>query len=193
MIMKKLIVAAIIALVLNATPSLAGSGLPGPENPDSGSVGVFYPRIDFQGDTGKTFEGAGVRIGFSREKVLGYEISAFKAWQDNGSSATTELTGITFDIKLSLPLFPVVAPYGIVGLGRYVLENSQTVYRGNQDGSGINGYQVGAGIDFYLSQSLSFNLGYTKRRMEFDSGTPGNVETHKEARTYDIGLAFHFQ
>jgi opacity protein-like surface antigen len=190
--MKKLIVAAIMAVVLNATPSLAESDTSGSKNPDGGYIGVFYPRIDFRGDTGKTYEGAGVRIGFSRENVLGAELSVFKTWKDNGSSSTTELTGITFDIKLSLPLFPVVTPYGIVGLGRYVLENSQTVYRGNNDGSGINGYQVGAGIDFNLSKLLSLNLGYTKRRMEFDFGTPGGVEMHKQARTYDIGLAVHF-
>jgi opacity protein-like surface antigen len=190
--MKKLIVAAIMALVLNATPSLAGSDSSSSKNPDGGYVGVFYPRIDFRGDTGHTFEGAGVRVGFSKENVLGAELSAFKAWKDNGASATTEFTGITFDVKLSLPLFPVVTPYGLLGLGRYVLENSQTVFRGNSDGSGINGYQVGAGLDFTLSRSFSLNVGYTKRRMEFDSGTTGNVETRKQARTYDIGLAVHF-
>lgn len=188
--MKKLIVAAIMAVVLNATPSLAGSDQPGPENPDSNYIGVFYPRIDFRGDTGNTFRGMGVRFGSSKANVLGGELSVFKVSQDIGSGTKTEFTGITYDLKLNLPLSPL-APYGLVGLGRYVLENPQTVYRGNTDGSGINGYQVGFGLNVNLS-IFTLNGGYTRRRMQFDAGTPGDIEMRMQARSFDIGLAVHF-
>jgi len=188
---KKLIVAAIMAVALNAAPSLAGSDQSDSDNPDSNYIGVFYPRIDFRGDTGNTFRGMGVRFGSSKANVLGGELSVFKVSQDTGSGAKTEFTGITYDLKLSLPLSPLVAPYGLVGLGRYVLEYPQTVYRGNSNGSGINGYQVGFGLNVNLS-IFTLNGGYTRRRMEFDSGTPGDVEMRMQARTFDIGLAVHF-
>jgi opacity protein-like surface antigen len=187
--MKKLIFTVLAAVVLSASVAEAS----GPSNEDSGFVGIFYPRIAFRGtnqpDTGG---GVGIKLGGMKGEVFGAFLSAFQTTHDDGTSQRAVFTGLTWDLKLSLPMFPVVAPYGSAGLGRYVLENSKTVYRGNQDGSGINGYQVGAGLDFRLSELFTFTVGYTKRRMEFDRGFPGGGEIRQQVREYDAELAFHF-
>lgn len=183
--MKKLIFTVLAAVVLSASVAEASD----PSNQDSGYVGIFSPRVTFRGtnqpDTG---DGIGIKLGGMKGGVFGAFLSAFQTTHEDGTSQRAVFTGLTWDLKLSLP-FPVVAPYGSAGLGRYVLENSKTVYRGNQDGSGINGYQVGAGLDFHLSELFTFTVGYTKRRMEFDNGIP---EIRQQVREYDAELAFHF-
>jgi opacity protein-like surface antigen len=191
--MKKIFVLTITAVILSATQSMATQpAFPG--QADSVYIGVFFPRTSFEGDIKgvDTGDGVGGRIGFSVENVLSSEFSAFKSWHDAGPAERIALSGITLDIKLSLPLFPVVSPYGFVGMGRYTLETPQTVYRGDTDGNGINGYQDGLGLDLYLSKNFSLNLGYTTRRMKFDTGTPGGTTLKTTAKTYDIGLAVHF-
>ncbi len=105
-------------------------------------------------------------------------------------------TGLTLDLKLSLPIFPVVAPYGILGFGRYVLETSDVVYRASDNPYGINGYQKGYGLDFYISKQISFNLGYTERRIRFDTPNPEDhadfITLKTKAKSYDFGFAVHF-
>lgn len=190
--MKKMILAAVSAALLSAAP-LTAEASSDPQNEDSGYIGIFYPHIAFRGDNQPdTGGGAGIKFGGMKGNVFGAFLSAFRTWHDDGSSQKAVFTGLTWDVKLSLPLVPLITPYGSAGLGRYVLENSQAVYRGNRDGSGINGYQVGAGLDFHLSEFFSISVGYTKRRMEFDSGTPGESEFRQQIREYDAELAVHF-
>jgi opacity protein-like surface antigen len=189
--MKKLIFVVVTAIVLSAAPAGASSDS---QIEQSGFIGVFYPRITFRGDNQPdTGDGVGIKFGGIIGKSFGAYLSAFRTWHDDGSNPKAVFTGLTGDFKLSVPLFRLVAPYGSAGLGRYVLENRNTVYRGNQEGSGINGYQVGAGLDFRLSELFTFTVGYTKRRMEFDSGTPGGIEIHQQIREYDAELAVHFR
>lgn len=190
--MKKMILVVLTAVILNA--SLAGASSESPSD-ESGYVGIFYPRVTFRGNDqpNNTGDGVGVKIGGMKGDFFGAFMSGFRTLHDDGTTSKQAVfTGLTWDLKLSIPLFTVVAPYGSAGLGRYVLERSQTVYRGNQDGSGINGYQVGAGLDFHLSKLFSLSVGYAKRRMEFDRGTPDGKEIHTQIREYDAELAFHF-
>ncbi len=188
--MKKLIFAALTAVVLSASAAEASSES---SNEDTGYVGVFYPSITFRGDNQPdSGGGVGIKLGGMKGNVFGAFLSAFRTLHDDGTSQKAVFTGLTWDLKLSLPLFRVVAPYGSAGLGRYVLENSQTVLRGNQDGSGVNGYQVSAGLDFHLSELFTLTAGYTKRRMEFDRGTPDGSEMRQQIREYDAELAVHF-
>lgn len=190
--MKKLIFAALAAVVLSVSVAEASSDS---WSEDTGYVGIFYPYIAFRGDNEpNNGGGAGIRLGGMKGSVFGAFLSAFRTTHDDGTSQKAVFTGVTADLKLSLPLFRVVAPYGSAGLGRYVLENSQTVFRGNQDGFlGINGYQVGAGLDFHLSELFTLAVGYTQRRMEFDRGIPaGKSEIWQQVSEYDVELAVHF-
>jgi len=191
--MKKIFLLTITAIILSASQSMA-KGPSNPSEPDSVYVGVFFPRTTIEGDIkGVDYgEGVGGRLGFSTGNVVASEFSAFKSRHDAGPGERDTFSGITLDIKISLPMFPVVAPYGFLGLGRYALVTPHTVYRGNTAGYGINGYQRGFGLDLFLSQMISLNLGYTERRMRFDTGPAGKDTSRSTAASYDMGLAFHF-
>lgn len=142
--MKRLVLAVLMSVILCASAVGASTDT---ANEDRGSIGVFYPHISFRGDDQPdTGDGAGIRIGGMKGKVFGAFLSAFRTRHDDGPGRKAEFTGLTGDLKLSMPLFKVVAPYVCAGIGRYVLETPDTVLRGNQEGSGINGYQVGAGL-----------------------------------------------
>ncbi len=189
--MRQLIFVVLLALVVSVAPARAADDS---DNGEKGFVSIFFPHITFRGtnqpDTG---DGLGFRIGGLTRQVFGAYLSAFRTRHDNANGGNADFTGLTADLKVSVPLFKVVTPYGSAGLGRYVLETPQTVYRGNQEGSGVNGYQVGAGLDIHISEQLVLSAGYTKRRMLFDRGTPVGDEIHQQIREYDLELAVLFR
>lgn len=168
---------------------------------DTGYFGLYVPRTIFTGEFKAldAWEGAGVRLGFSEENILSSQFSAFKSWHDTdaGSRDRNTFTGMAIDIRLSFPFFPVVAPYGFIGFGRYVLETPDIVYRawGSGNSYGINGYQRGYGVDIYISKAFSLNLGYTERRIRFEAPNPNGtdfISLRTKASTYDAGFAVHF-
>jgi len=190
--MNKLIIFLFAAVVIFAAP-LAAQASSDENSGSSAFIYVFYPQVHFRGENQlDDGNGLGISIGGMKAEVFGAYLTALRTRHDDGFGQKADFTGLTWDLKVALPLFKYIVPYGSAGLGRYVLERSQTVYRGNREGSGINGYQVGAGLEIHLSDYFSINGGYTKRRLEFDSQTPGVDDTKHQIREFDFGLAFHF-
>jgi opacity protein-like surface antigen len=189
--MKKIFFWAIETIALMVTPSKGVASADG--NP---FLGAYYVQAGFHGDDIKGLDdekGAGIRLGMETPgHFFAYEASYFETKHETSALNEESLNGLTFNMKLSFPFGEVIAPYGFVGLGRYALHRSDAVvYRGDDK---INGYQVGGGLDIHLSNHISLNLGYTKRRMQFNSGpTTGKIELHTEAITYDAGVTVHIK
>lgn len=189
-ILNTTVIMAITVIVLTPALLLAEDG---PGTGSNGYISVFYPQIKFRGENQlDTGDGAGLRIGGVAKNVVSADVSVFRTLHDAKTSQKTKFTGLTYNFKLLFP-FPIVMPYVAFGIGRYVLEDESTVYRGNKDGSGINGYQVGGGIQLKLSQYFSMNVGYMKRRMEFDYPIPADQIIRRQARSYEMGMAIHFK
>ncbi len=158
-------------------------------------LGAYYLQTSFHGGDIKGLDdenGAGVRIGMETPKhIFAYELSYFETKHDTGLNDES-LSGLTFNLRLSFPFSDLIAPYGFAGWGQYALHMPDAiVFRGEDN---LNGFQVGGGLALYLSQYFSLNVGYTKRRMQFDYGPTSNkIELHTKAITYDAGATVHFE
>lgn len=173
----------------------AGAG--GPRDLQTAAFGVYVPTTKFYRDfaTLESGSGIGARFGVFGGDVIGLEFSAFQTRHDDPSGENWDFSGMTVDLKLRLPLAgKQVVPYGSVGAGRYVIRDDEgiVVYRGNVDWNGINGTQVGLGIDVYLSEQLSVNAGFARRRIEFDYGTSTGADMIALTKTIDFGLNVHW-
>jgi len=189
--MKKITFLAIVTVVLIATPSKGNAAADG--NP---FMGVSYVHAGFHGGDIKGLDderGAGVRLGMETPAhTFAYEVAYFETKHETSATSEESFNGLTFNMRLSFPFGEVIAPYGFAGVGKYALHISDSVvYRGENK---INGFQVGGGLDIHLSDHISLNAGYTRRRMQFDYGpTTGTVELHTKAITYDAGLTVHIE
>jgi len=189
--MKKISFLAIMAVALMGTPSKGIAAADG--NP---FLGVSYVHAGFHGGDFKGLDdekGAGIRLGMETpEHFFAYEVAYFETKHEASATNDESLNGLTFNMRMSFPFGEVIAPYGFAGLGRYALHMSDNVvYRGENK---INGFQVGGGLDIHLSDHISLNFGYTKRRMQFDYGpTSGTIELHTKAITYDAGVTVHLE
>ena len=191
--MKNILALAVMAIVLTALPSktIAAPNEPTPY------IGVYYLKSNFTGaDTQGMHDeyGPGIRGGLeSAKRIFAYEVSYFETKWESGPTEQS-LSGLTFDVKLSLPISDLLTPYGFAGVGNYVLHTSDTViYRGGDYyfGYKFNGFQLGGGFEIHLSKYFTLNVGYTKRRILFDQGTSDANALHAQAITYDVGLNLH--
>ncbi len=175
--MKKILVLAVLAFALVASPSMAKEGF---------YLGAYIPYNHFSGDISGLDDGGGLgaRAGIGFNRYLALEGSIFKTKHDVSGGGTDDFKGGTLDLKLNFPLTGSNAePYVLVGIGRYRLEDSGLDIKGG-------GAQFGIGLDLYVAPELSLNAGLTWRKITFDSGTPADIDAN--VRTFDIGIAYHF-
>lgn len=174
--MKKVIVSAVAACMLIATPVTAKEGL---------YLGLYIPFDSFSGDTNlDSGNGLGLRGGLGFGRYFSIEGTLFKSDVDmKGTNQTADFKGGTIDAKVHFPLSGShMEPYILLGIGSYKIENSNTI-KGN-------GGQFGFGVDFYIFPELSFNAGFTSTSVTFNEGTPGDLDA--TVRTFDLGLTYHF-
>lgn len=177
--MKKIIIVAVLALALAASPAMAKEGF---------YLGAYIPVNHISGDISNLDNGGGLggRAGIGFNKYLALEGSLFRTEHDFSGGGTYDFKGVTVDLKLNFPLTgSKLEPYALVGIGGYRLEGSGYDYKGG-------GAQFGVGLDMYVYPELSLNAGLTWRKITFDSGTPGNVDIDADVRTFDIGITYHF-
>lgn len=178
--MKKFLVLAALTVALIATPAMATEGL---------YLGAFLPYDKISGDLHGYDNGWGLggRVGYGFNRYLALEGSIFKTTHDVSGGGTADFKGATVDLKLSLPLTgSKLSPYLLVGVGGYRLETDAGNFKGG-------GGQVGLGLDISFFPELSFNVGYTKRSITFDSNSSGLAsKVDADVRMIDIGLTYHF-
>jgi opacity protein-like surface antigen len=184
---KKALIVTITALIaLMATPVTAREGL---------YLGAYYPITTLSGDIlGQaptlagldSGTGLGGKIGLGFGRYVGIEGSLFQTSHDAGINPTADFSGGTVDLKIYFPLTgSQIEPYLLAGVGKYQIENALVTYRGE-------GYEYGIGASLYLFPELSVNAGYTKRNITFDSGSPFGMDVDGKARTFDVGVTYHF-
>ncbi len=189
--MKKILVlVALLAVALIATPAMAKEGfyLGGyiPFNSISGSSpDAFSDTYINSLDTGA---GLGLRLGYGFNRYFSIQGSLFSTRHKSSIGLVDQdLTGVELDAKVNFPLTGSnIEPYVLLGVGRYELGDSSGSFKGG-------GSQFGVGLDFYLAPELSLNAGLTWTKITFDEnniGAPSNIDAN--VSTFDVGLTYHF-
>lgn len=174
--MKRLILFAVVAMTLVATPVMAKEGL---------YIGAFaLPTVDIYDESGS---GYGFRAGFGFNRYIAVEGSYEIADVDLAGGGTADLTGMALDLKLNFPLTSLdssnvmsLEPYIRLGYADYEVE-----VPGSEADSG-NGGHFGVGIELYLFRELSVNAGWTRTVASFDTGDA-------RIKVIDLGLNYHFR
>lgn len=187
--MKVLMVVSAVMFALIAGPAQAREGL---------YLGAYYQTTTLSGDVLSTVPGVdsgtglGGRLGLGIGRYLGIEGTLFKTTHDAGLYPTIDYKGGTIDFKIYFPLTGSgLEPYLMAGVGKYKLENVFYNPGVTYSYSG-EGAEYGIGVNLYLFPELSLNAGYTKQNITFDSGTPLGVDLDGKARTFDVGITYHF-
>jgi len=178
--MKKVLLLAVLACLLIASPASAKSGF---------YLGVNMLFNDISGDinTPETVDsgnGLGLRAGFGLNRYLAIEGGIWKTKHDVTGGGSADLKAGTLDLKLNFPLSGSnIEPYILVGMGNYTIESTGS----SIDGKGI---QFGIGMDIYLFPELSFNAGLTRRNITFDM--PVGADQDGKVTSLDFGITYHF-
>ena len=163
-----------LALVLTIAPAIAKQGFYiGPE--------IVLNDIGGQVNSENTIasgSGLGLKGGFGFNRNVAVETSFWMTGHDVAGGQMVDFKGLTIDMKVNFPIENSnIEPYLLAGIGQYRLESN----RGN-------GGNFGAGIDVYLFPWLNFNVGLTKRIIDF--GTTPKVSG--EVTSLDFGFVYHF-
>lgn len=180
--MKKLLLSAVAALALMASPALAKEGL---------YVGAYFvPSADISGIGGvDTGTGYGFRAGIGVGRYFSIEGSYETTEHDiDIAGGTLDMTGLAVDAKVNFPLTSLdsgnvmtLEPYVRLGYGiDYEVETDVFEDSGS-------GFRIGVGIELYLFQELSINGGWTRTEISFDDSNEDGA-----VRVFDVGLNYHF-
>jgi hypothetical protein len=170
----KTVLMTFLALLLITAQAIAKQGFYiGPE--------IVFNDIGGQVNSDNTIasgNGLGLKGGFGFNRYVGVETSFWMTGHDVAGGRTTDLRGLTIDMKVNFPIVNShIEPYLLAGIGQYRLNST----RGN-------GGNFGAGMDVYLFPWLNFNVGLTRRIIDF--GTAPKVSG--EVTSMDIGFVYHF-
>jgi hypothetical protein len=170
--MKKVLMTFLVFLFITA-PATAKEGFYiGPE--------IVFNDIGGQVNSEHTIasgNGLGIKGGFGFNRNVSVETAFWMTAHDVAGGRTADLRGFTLDMKMTFPIVNShIEPYLLAGIGKYRLDSS----RGN-------GWNLGAGIDVYLFPWLNFNVGLTRRIIDF--GTAPKVSG--EVTSMDIGFVYH--
>jgi hypothetical protein len=146
-------------------------------------LGASMVFNDLRGDinTGNTIapgNGAGLKGGYGLNRFVAIETFYWRTNHDIAGGRSIQLKGGTVDVKVTFQVTGShIEPYLLVGAGNYLLDT----LRGS-------GWDYGAGMDIYLVPALNFNVGWTRRTIDF-----GKAPTVSgEVDSMDIGLVYHF-
>lgn len=174
--MKRILVIAVLAVALFSTPAAAKEGL---------YLGGLLMWNDISEDVNNLDAGGGwgLRGGFGIGRYFAIEGTLFNTEHDAPGGNTADFTGLTVDAKVMFPLSGSnIEPYIRAGVGTYELDAN-----GSAEGEGTH---FGFGVEFYLVNELSLNVGYTKRNIDLDEGVPGTLNI--DVDSVDVGITYHF-
>jgi hypothetical protein len=177
--MKRSWIIAVLLLFLIASPAVAKEGL---------YIGgfVFYDTIS--GDSSYVDDiddglGLGLRAGIGFNRYLALEGSLSRS-HNSDIGGDGNIDAATVDLKLNFPLTGTdVAPYLMLGVGRYNVGDDRL--KGE-------GWNFGIGIDYYLRPEVSLNFGFTWDTITFDSGSLHAQDVDSDIKVIDVGIAYHF-
>lgn len=180
--MKRLLLSAVAAMMLMASPALAKDGF---------YIGAYFvPSAEISGISGvDTGTGYGFRAGMGIGRYFSIEGSYETAEHDLTGGGTADLRGIAVDGKVNFPLTSLdsanvmtLEPFVKVGYGvDYELETDSM----KSSGGGI---RVGVGLELYLFRELSLSGGWTRTKVSFDAP----LDKDGAVRVFDVGLNYHF-
>ncbi|MFW5925472.1 MAG: outer membrane beta-barrel protein [Myxococcota bacterium] len=123
------------------------------------------------------------------------ELSWFESWHNPARVDTTFGTDVdylvidAFSLGLKINLLPidVFVPYVTVGAGGYVLGST---YFGVDSTGG--GFHLGAGVDWWVADFLTLNVGVTYRGTSMGPPNRDFEDTYFSLLSFEGGLGLHF-
>lgn len=186
--MKKLLVLAVLAVSLIATPAMArqvGAYL---------GIGLTYVNIV---STHPDFETVNAAIG--RELRVGYNTGSI-AFEGNLISSTHpddatgfsdgDFTGLNIDLRLSFSeVYDPSQVYFLVGLGTNSFEQTGSGNSYKFTGSGVN---IGVGVEHFFNPQVAIDIRGVYRLISYDLVIDGStVETGIDGDTLTLGAALN--
>jgi opacity protein-like surface antigen len=180
--MKKILILAVLALALAASPVTAREGL------YMGAGLVVNSLVGNDVDAYDAGTGLGLRLGYNFGQVaLEGNLVASDHTTNMGAEAT--FGGFSLDLRVFLSQDQNPAqPYFLVGLGGYSLEvNNWFDYAGG-------GFNLGMGMEYYLDTNLAFDVSGIYRFIGYDelNGWPLPQELDGDTFTLAFGMNYHF-
>lgn len=183
--MKKLLVLAVLAAALIATPAMAKEGVYlGAELVYNTIQGSDFDYYDSAG-------GLGIKVGYNFGSIA-IEGNIFKSTHSATGYIDVDFSGASVDARISFSQTnDPDQVYALIGLGAYTLEDPSA----KLTGSGLN---LGVGLEHFFNQQVALNLAGIYRFIDYDKMEAGGVtytlspESNGDVFTLAVGLNLYF-
>jgi hypothetical protein len=188
--MKKILSLATLAVLLSCAPANAKEG------PYLGAGTVYNDPVSSAINDIKPAFGYDFKFGynFGPVAVEGNIIGSTHGDTLQGFG-TADFSGFSFDVRIfTSPFDDPNQFYFLVGFGTYSIDQFNPNYGDTTlNGSGVN---FGAGLEHYLNEQISLNVGALYRIIKYDEFDAGGIAYSADIKgdtlSIEAGLIFHF-